>query len=180
MQGVTHKVKWPGSNHALYVTINDGPDGNPYEIFLNTKNSEHQAWTLALTRMISAVFRRGGDVSFVAEELKAVHDPRGGAWMAGKYVTSIPALIGGVIEKHMQRPRQVHVGGALDTSGKQTHSLVATVLKNEVSDETQKPLFAISPSKMDVGKPCPKCASYHTKNESGCFQCLDCGESKCG
>jgi ribonucleoside-diphosphate reductase alpha chain len=73
----------------------------PFEIFINSKNMEHFAWTVALTRMISAVFRRGGDVSFVVEELKAVFDPRGGAWMNGKYVPSILAAIGGVIERHL-------------------------------------------------------------------------------
>ena len=73
----------------------------PFEIFINSKNMEHYAWTVALTRMISAVFRRGGDVSFVVEELKAVFDPRGGAWMGGHYVPSLLAAIGDVIERHM-------------------------------------------------------------------------------
>ena len=78
-----------------------GGHRRPFEVFINSKNMEHFAWTVALTRMISAVFRRGGDVSFVVEELKAVFDPRGGAWMGGKYVPSILAAIGGVIERHM-------------------------------------------------------------------------------
>ena len=73
----------------------------PFEIFINSKNMEHYAWTVALTRMISAVFRRGGDVSFVVEELKAVFDPRGGQWMEGRYVPSLLAAIGGVIERHL-------------------------------------------------------------------------------
>ena len=73
----------------------------PFEVFINSKNMEHFAWTLALTRMISAVFRRGGDVSFVVEELKQIFDPRGGAWIKGKYIPSILAAIGGVIETHM-------------------------------------------------------------------------------
>ena len=78
-----------------------GGHRRPFEVFINSKNMEHFAWTVALTRMISAVFRRGGDVSFVVEELKAVFDPRGGAWMRGKYIPSILAAIGGVIEQHM-------------------------------------------------------------------------------
>ena len=73
----------------------------PFEIFINSKNMEHYAWTVALTRMISAVFRRGGDVSFVVEEMKAVFDPRGGQWMDGRYVPSLLAAIGDVIERHM-------------------------------------------------------------------------------
>ena len=104
LPGFTYKLKWPESDHAIYITINDIlQDGRrrPFEIFINSKNMEHYAWTVALTRMISAVFRRGGDVSFVVEELKAVFDPRGGQWMGGKYVPSLLAAIGGVIERHL-------------------------------------------------------------------------------
>ncbi len=82
LEGNTYKLKWPDSEHAIYLTINDiviNGHRRPFEVFINSKNMEHYAWTLALTRMISAVFRRGGDVSFVVEELKAVFDPRGGA-----------------------------------------------------------------------------------------------------
>ncbi len=90
LEGSTYKLKWPGgSEHAIYITINDiihGGHRRPFEVFINSKNMEHFAWTVALTRMISAVFRRGGDVSFVSEELKAVFDPRGGAWMQGQYI----------------------------------------------------------------------------------------------
>ena len=106
LAGYTYKLKWPGSDHAIYVTINDiERDGRrrPFEIFINTKNLEHYAWTVALTRMISAVFRRGGDVSFVVEELKAVFDPQGGHWVGGRYVPSLLAAIGEVIETHMLR-----------------------------------------------------------------------------
>ncbi|MEM7724735.1 MAG: adenosylcobalamin-dependent ribonucleoside-diphosphate reductase, partial [Pseudomonadota bacterium] len=104
LEGHTYKLKWPDSEHALYITINDivlNGHRRPFEVFINSKNMEHFAWTVALTRMISAVFRRGGDVSFVVEELKAVFDPRGGAWIGGKYVPSILAAIGGVLEQHM-------------------------------------------------------------------------------
>ena len=105
LPGKTYKVRWPESDHAIYITVNDIIDDTgrrrPFEIFINSKNTEHYAWTVALTRMVSAVFRRGGDVSFVVEELKAVFDPRGGYWMGGKYVPSLLAAIGGVIEQHM-------------------------------------------------------------------------------
>ena len=86
------------------MTINDiEQDGHrrPFEIFINSKNMDHYAWVVALTRMISAVFRRGGDVAFVAEELKAVFDPRGGQWQNGRYVPSLIAAIGGILERHM-------------------------------------------------------------------------------
>ncbi|MFZ8944816.1 MAG: adenosylcobalamin-dependent ribonucleoside-diphosphate reductase, partial [Paracoccaceae bacterium] len=89
LEGRTYKLKWPDSEHAIYLTINDiilNGHRRPFEVFINSKNMEHFAWTVALTRMISAVFRRGGDVSFVVEELKAVFDPRGGAWIKGKYI----------------------------------------------------------------------------------------------
>ena len=104
LEGATYKLKWPGSEHAIYITVNDivqAGHRRPFEVFINSKNMEHYAWTVALTRMVSAVFRRGGNVSFVVEELKAVFDPRGGAWMQGRYVPSILAAIGGVIERHM-------------------------------------------------------------------------------
>jgi ribonucleoside-diphosphate reductase alpha chain len=106
LNGFTYKLRWPASDHAIYVTINDENEGGvrrPYEVFINSKALEHYAWTVALTRMVSAIFRRGGDVSFVVEELKAVFDPRGGAWSKGQYMPSVPALIGHVIEEHFHR-----------------------------------------------------------------------------
>ena len=113
LPGQTYKLYWAESAQALYVTVNDiEQDGRrrPFEVIINSRNMEHFAWSVALTRMISAVFRRdlrqdlrcGGDLSFVAEELKAVFDPRGGQWMAGRYVPSLPAAIGGILEAHMR------------------------------------------------------------------------------
>jgi ribonucleoside-diphosphate reductase alpha chain len=113
LTGATYKLKWPPIAHAVYVTINDAEEGQntrPFEIFVNSKNMEHYPWTLALTRMISAVFRRGGDVSFVAEELQAVFDPQGGAFMDGRYVPSLPAAIGRIVAEHLG-----HAGAAADT-----------------------------------------------------------------
>src|SRR6185312_5777176 len=104
LPGRTYKIRWPESDHALYITINDIlQDGRvrPFEIFINSKNMEHYAWTVGLTRMISAIFRRGGDVSFVVEELKAVFDPRGGAGMEGRYVPSLLLEVGAATEKHL-------------------------------------------------------------------------------
>ena len=106
LAGFTYKLSWPGQDNALYITINDIERVGrlcPFEIFINTKNLEHYAWTVALTRMISAIFRRGGDVAFVVDELKAIFDPQGGRWIEGRYVPSLLAAIGAVIEQHMVR-----------------------------------------------------------------------------
>jgi ribonucleoside-diphosphate reductase alpha chain len=99
MHGRTHKIKWGA--HAVYVTINNNPDGTPHEIFINSKNVDHYAWSVAMTRMITAIWRRGGDTSFVTEELKGIADPRGGAWMGGRYIPSIQAALGYVIDAHI-------------------------------------------------------------------------------
>jgi len=163
LDGATYKVKWPDSEHAIYITINDiilAGHRRPFEIFINSKNMEHFAWTVALTRMISAVFRRGGDVSFVVEELKAVFDPRGGAWMEGKYVPSILAAIGGVIERHM-----VAIGFlAAEGAG--------------LKADPQADLA--TPGTPRRGKACPSCGSYELRMVEGCLTCVNCGFSKCG
>ncbi|MBD3739019.1 MAG: ribonucleoside-diphosphate reductase, adenosylcobalamin-dependent, partial [Pseudomonas balearica] len=161
--GSTYKIKWPGSEHAIYITINDivqGGHRRPFEVFINSKNMEHFAWTVALTRMVSAVFRRGGDVSFVVEELKAVFDPRGGAWMQGKYVPSILAAIGGVIERHMIAT------GFIEGEG--------MGLKSD--PEAERMIVGEAPR----GKACPSCGSYAMRMVEGCMTCADCGHSKCG
>ena len=162
LEGNTYKVKWPDSEHAIYITINDvviGGRRRPFEVFINSKNMEHFAWTVALTRMISAVFRRGGDVSFVVEELKAVFDPRGGAWMGGKYIPSILAAIGGVIEKHM-----IATG------------FIAGEGMGLKVDPKAEPVHASAPR----GKSCPSCGSYEMRMIEGCMTCASCGFSKCG
>ncbi|MEL6220630.1 MAG: adenosylcobalamin-dependent ribonucleoside-diphosphate reductase, partial [Pseudomonadota bacterium] len=161
--GRTYKLKWPDSPHAIYVTMNDievAGRQRPFEIFINSKNMEHYAWTVALTRMISAVFRRGGDVSFVVEELKAVFDPRGGAWMKGRYVPSILAAIGGVIERHM-----VEIG-FIDGEG-----------LGLASDPAAERAVAVGEGAVPAS--CPNCGSFNTAVQEGCSVCLDCGFSKC-
>jgi len=155
--GATYKLRWPDSEHAMYVTINDiEQDGirRPFEIFVNSKNLEHYAWVVALTRMISAVFRRGGEVAFVAEELKQVFDPRGGQWTNGRYVGSLVAAIGDVIERHM-----------IDTGFLQT---------------ADKPFSRTAPvSGAALGPLCPKCGQPGLVREAGCLSCVHCGWSKC-
>ena len=163
LEGHTYKVKWPGSEHALYITVNDvviSGHRRPFEVFINSKNMEHFAWTVALTRMISAVFRRGGDISFVVEELKAVFDPRGGAWMEGRYIPSILAAIGGVIERHL-----IAIG-FIEGEG--------LGLKSDPKAEVM--VVGGSPR----GAACPSCGSYAMQMKEGCMTCNDCGHSKCG
>ncbi|WP_296421109.1 adenosylcobalamin-dependent ribonucleoside-diphosphate reductase, partial [Pseudooctadecabacter sp.] len=152
LDGQTYKLKWPDSEHAIYITINDiihQGQRRPFEVFINSKNMEHFAWTVALTRMISAVFRRGGDVSFVVEELKAVFDPRGGAWMQGKYVPSILAAIGQTIEKHMVAT------GFLAGEGMGLKS------------DPQAEVVSMTPK----GKACSSCGQYSMRMVEGCMTC---------
>jgi len=163
LDGATYKLKWPDSEHAIYITVNDviiAGHRRPFEVFINSKNMEHFAWTVALTRMISAVFRRGGDVSFVVEELKAVFDPRGGAWMQGKYVPSILAAIGGVIEKHMVAT------GFLAGEG--------MGLKSDPHGDV------VAIGGKPKGKACSSCGDYSLRMVEGCMTCGSCGYSKCG
>ena len=167
LEGRTYKVKWPDSEHALYITINDillHDQRRPFEIFVNSKNMEHFAWTVGLTRMISAVFRRGGDVSFVVDELKAVFDPRGGAWMGGKYIPSILAAIGNTIETHM-----IEIG------------FLSRAVLDPQSPETKKPTSTqqSSPTSLRLTTFCPSCGENDLHMIEGCMTCSSCGHSKC-
>jgi ribonucleoside-diphosphate reductase alpha chain len=161
LPGHTYKIRWPETEHAIYITINDIiQDGRrrPFEMFINSKSMENYAWTVALTRMISAVFRRGGDVSFVVEELKAVFDPRGGQWVAGHYVPSLLAAIGEVIEQHM-----IDIG----------------FLPSPQARRESAPLRQV------VGMPemrlraCPKCGEAALIRQENCDVCTSCGYSRC-
>lgn len=164
--GNTYKIKWLDSDHAFYITINDVEnDGRrrPFEVFINSKNMEAYAWTLALTRMISAVFRRGGDVSFVVDELKAVFDPRGGQWMGGHYVPSLLAAIGEVIHKHL-----VAIGFMAGDEDHLPH------------DEKKVAAFASVAAEGAPARHCPRCGSPSFVKLEGCDSCLSCSYSKCG
>ena len=207
LAGYTYKLKWPASDHAIYVTLNDievGGRRRPFEIFINTRNLEHYAWTVALTRMISAVFRRGGDVAFVAEELKAVFDPQGGQWMGGRYVPSLLAAIGNVIERHM-----IEIGFLNDTqrstdAGTEADEIEIEQLQHEARHAAAAASRIPPPAGPDqqhtavpatpapsasaheaAARPrptrfCPRCSSPHLDRKEGCWVCRDCGFSKCG
>jgi ribonucleoside-diphosphate reductase alpha chain len=162
LTGRTYKIKWPDLDHAFYITINDiEQDGRrrPFEIFINSKNMEHYAWTVALTRMISAVFRRGGDVSFVVEELKAVFDPRGGQWMGGRYVPSLLAAIGEVIERHL-----IDIGFMANPEGE---------------NDLQRAAKAVAVGEGAAVRRCPRCGAPSLLKLEGCDTCVSCGYSKC-
>ena len=182
--GSTYKVKTPVSDHAMYVTINDiilneGTEHEkrrPFEIFINSKNLDHYQWIVALTRIISAVFRKGGDVAFLVDELKAVFDPRGGYWQpGGKFMPSIIAELGYIVEKHliaiglMQTPE-------LDEGQKQ---MIAE--KRAEFEESQKQQDAFSrPEYPEGAQLCAKCSTAAVIMMDGCMTCLACGDSKCG
>jgi len=214
--GNTYKIKSPLFEHALYVTINDlvlnagtaHEQRRPFELFINSKNMDHFQWIVALTRILSAVFRKGGDVTFIAEELKAVFDPRGGYFKAGGvYMPSIVAEIGGVIETHMKSIGLIHDPEMSEA----TRQLIAEKraayenannpkpVKAAVSDVAAIPVGTVAAvvgadpvgdasapvSSEASGFPpgatlCVKCNTQALVLMDGCQTCLNCGYSKCG
>ncbi|BCM26176.1 MAG: NrdJb [Methylophilaceae bacterium] len=181
--GNTYKVKTPVTEHALYITINDvvvnpgtpQEHRRPFEVFINSKNMEHFQWIVALTRVMSAVFRKGGDITFLVEELHSVFDPSGGYFKkGGKYIPSLVAEIGEVLEQHLQEigmlkktEPDVHQKKLIDekrTEYMEKHS-------NEPINEEGYPKGA---------QLCPKCSTKAAIVMDGCLTCLNCGESKCG
>ena len=179
LPGKTYKVRWPESEHALYITVNDiVQEGRrrPFEVFINSKNMEHYAWTVALTRMISAVFRRGGAVAFVVEELKAVFDPRGGYWMQGRYVPSLLAAIGEVIEQHFIdigfiQTAKVEVPEKFQQAAEAAVGSSSSTFTGNTTSSTGGPKGA---------RTCPRCSQPSLVRQEGCDACFSCGYSKCG
>jgi len=162
LTGSTYKLRWADSAHALYVTINDIEEAGrkrPFEVFISSANMEHFSWVVALTRMISAVFRRGGEVAFVAEELKGIFDPRGGQWSEGRYVPSLIAAIGGIIERHMIETGFLPASEAVPAAAASKASTAA--------------------SAGGLGMLCPRCSQPGVVREGACLTCHQCGWSKC-
>ena len=182
--GSTYKIKTPVSDHAMYVTINDillnegtqHEARRPFEIFINSKNLDHFQWIVALTRIISAVFRKGGDVTFLVDELKAVFDPRGGYWQAGgKFMPSIIAELGYVIEKHLQ---SIGMLKAPEMDGERKKLIEDKKAEFEARTKQQD---AFAKSHFPEGAQlCPKCSTAAVIMMDGCMTCLSCGDSKCG
>ena len=182
--GSTYKVKTPVSDHAMYVTINDivlnegtmHEQRRPFEIFINSKNLDHYQWIVALTRIMSAVFRKGGDVTFLVDELKAVFDPRGGYWQpGGTFMPSIIAELGHIIEKHL-----IEIGLLKPIRpAKEQQQFVEAKRAEFAARDRQKDAFA--ESKFPEGAQlCGKCSTAAAVMMDGCMTCLNCGYSKCG
>ncbi|MDP3678113.1 MAG: NrdJb, partial [Methylotenera sp.] len=183
--GNTYKIKTPVTEHALYITINDGvmnegtpqEHRRPFEIFINSKNMEHFQWIVALTRVMSAVFRKGGDVTFLVEELKSVFEPSGGYFKkGGKFIPSLVAEIGEVVEQHLQEI------GMLKKPGLDQHQQKhVTAKKAEYLEKHAKPGEEVNAEGFPKGASvCGKCSTKAVIMMDGCLTCLNCGESKCG
>ena len=180
--GSTYKVKTPVTEHALYITINDivmnegtpQEHRRPFEIFINSKNMEHFQWIVALTRVMSAVFRKGGDITFLVEELESVFDPNGGYYKkGGKYIPSLVAELGQVVEKHLKNI------GMLKSTVPDEHQ------EKLIQDKKEEYLQKNSQGLDESGFPkdaqlCHKCSTKAAIMMDGCLTCLSCGESKCG
>ena len=189
LPGFTYKLRWADSPHAIYVTLNDTLEEGrrrPFEIFINSKNLEHYAWTVALTRMISAVFRRGGDVTFVVEELKAVFDPRGGQWQGERYVPSLLAAIGEIIERHMVAIGFLEAKGGDVTIesgalGAREQAAYATATAPTISGAPAPvaPGSANATGPLPGARFCPRCQQPAFILQEGCWVCQSCGYSKC-
>jgi len=182
--GSTYKIKTPLSDHALYVTINDivlnqgteHEQRRPFEVFINSKNMEHFQWIVALTRIISAVFRKGGDVTFLVEELRSVFDPKGGYFKkGGKYMPSLVAELGDAIDSHL-RSIGLITGDVLDEQQQQYLDETRARLDmskgvTSESDDLEFPEYAAF---------CQHCRAKAVIQTDGCLTCLNCGDSKCG
>ena len=188
LEGSTYKIKTPLDDHAMYVTINDivlnpgteHEQRRPFEIFINSKNMDHFQWIVALTRLMSAVFRKGGDVTFLPEELQAVFDPKGGYFKpGGKFMPSIIAEIGAVIEHHLQK-----IGLMEKESLSEQQQLILDQKRAEAEADSQKQTSTDSVGE-DAEYPasatlCNKCNTKAVIVMDNCATCLSCGYSKCG
>lgn len=163
LTGITYKVRWPGQEHAIYVTMNDIVDADgmrrPFEIFVNSKSVEHQDWIMGLTRLASAVFRKGGEVGFLVEELIQVHSAMGGFYVDQKYVPSPVALIGHVIARHFEK--------------------IGIIKKDKKDQSIEQPVQKTEEQRTPIGKICPKCQAPTLIKKEGCEECLSCDYSKC-
>jgi hypothetical protein len=164
LPGKTYKIKSPSSDSALYVTINDH-DGRPFEIFVNSKDTRHFQWVTVLTRVMSAVFRNGGECSFLIEELRSIFDPNGGYFKKGKFMPSLVAEIGDVLETHLTGLGLYVKDDSLSVAAK---AMIDEKLSSKVVEEKRS------------GDLCDKCGEYSVVMLDGCYTCVSCGASKCG
>jgi hypothetical protein len=183
--GSTYKIKTPLTEHALYVTINDivlnegtaHEKRRPFEIFINSKSMDHFQWVVALTRVISAVFRKGGDVTFLVEELRSVFDPRGGYFKKGRYTPSLVAELGDVIECHL---KMIGMLRDVEPDAHQKKFLAEKRAQHEARGQTQSSTNDEHGSFPSDAQLCAKCSTKAVIKMDGCMTCLNCGDSKCG
>jgi hypothetical protein len=185
LMGTTYKLKTPEhvSEHSLFITINDiilnegtvHETRRPFEIFINSKSLEHYQWIVALTRIISAVFRKGGDVTFLVEELRSVFDPKGGYWNKGKYVPSLIAEIGNVIETHLTEIGMITLPGLDEHQQAFLAEKQAQIQAEQEADAQQSGSGFPASAAL-----CYKCNTKALVQKDGCMTCLNCGDSKCG
>ena len=186
LKGYTYKIKTPLSDHAMYITINnillnrdtEHEQEYPFEIFINSKNMEQFQWILALTRVISAVFRKGGDATFLAEELKQVFDPQGGYFKkGGKFMPSLVAEIGDVLETHMKKIGLIEE----EELSAEHQALLAEKRAALEGNAANEPKPVAEGSGYPPGAQlCKKCNTQAMVLMDGCMTCLSCGDSKCG
>ena len=194
LEGATYKIRTPLDDHALYVTINDivlnmgteNEQRRPFEIFINSKNMDHFQWIVALTRVMSAVFRKGGDITFLSEELQAVFDPKGGYFKpGGQFVPSIVADIGAVVEHHLKRigmiePDELSEQQQLMLDQKRAEFEASQAVKNEPEQIIRNNAVSSDPEYPPAATLCHKCNTKAMVILDGCQTCLACGYSKCG
>ena len=185
LRGSTYKIKPPISDHAMYITINDivlnhGTEHEkyrPYEIFINSKNLDHYQWIVALTRVMSSVFRKGGDVAFLVEELKAVFDPKGGYWQpggTGVFMPSIIAELGFVVEKHLQS-----IGMISEEKLDEHQKKLLDEKRKEFENRNRQQDAFVKKSFPEGAQMCNHCNTVAAVMMDGCLTCLNCGDSKC-
>ena len=150
LSGKTYKLYWPPNEATFYVTINDDGAARPFEIFISSTHAQYTEWTTALTLMITAILRRGGDVSFIAENLKQIVSATSSAWVKGKYCNSLVAMIGETIELHMNRE--------------------SAVIEAAPVEKSVDALLSF----------CPRCGQKALIHSEGCGSCQNCGYSNCG
>lgn len=185
LKGYTYKIKTPLSDHAMYITINnivlnEGTEHEqeyPFEVFINSKNMEQFQWILALTRVISAVFRKGGDATFLADELKQVFDPQGGYFKkGGRFMPSLVAEIGDVLETHMKKIGLIQEEEVSAEMQALMAEKRAALEGKSAANETETSEASYPPG----AQLCKKCNTQAMVLMDGCMTCLACGDSKCG
>ena len=207
LHGTTYKIKPMGHDSALYLTVNnitmnidtEHEQAYPYEIFLNSKQMQSYQWISTVTRLVSAIFRKGGNITFIVDELEQIFDPNGGYWgkepgsKKGKYYNSVIAELGAVLRQHMiylglikgvkniaeeQKDKKTQKESTVSTRTSTRQKPVNPTTSNTKNTNTSNPDGI--PGFVKTGKDCPDCGHEDMQIRDGCYTCLECGYSKCG